>query len=198
MCKYFFFLNNSKQKISIIKCLLLILTFAVSVVAHAAQNNIPVCSNCSGNTKGSNAVPCCAKPDPGPAWEQRRACAVEKKTHMCVLQIEQVSQLAALVQAQLEYHSRTAEILQQLSSKMEDRYGPPGIKDKPVKTEKMWLGKHDCVWLLFRIKEVSGKPRKEYTPKPRMTLELLPPSESHNGGIHSAKSPGRSPGREGV
>lgn len=26
-----------------------------------------------------------------------------------------------------------------------------------------------------------------------MTLELLPPSESHNGGIHSAKSPGRSP-----
>lgn len=47
-----------------------------------------------------------------------------------------------------------------------------------------------------RIKEVSSKPRKEYTPKPRMTLELLPPSESHNGGIHSAKSPGRSPGRE--
>ncbi|KAE8279455.1 Endophilin-A1 Endophilin-1 SH3 domain-containing GRB2-like protein 1 SH3p4 [Larimichthys crocea] len=44
-----------------------------------------------------------------------------------------------------------------------------------------------------RIKEVSSKPRKEYAPKPRMTLELLPPSESHNGGIHSAKSPGRSP-----
>lgn len=44
-----------------------------------------------------------------------------------------------------------------------------------------------------RIKEVSSKPRKEYAPKPRMTLELLPPSESHNGGIHSAKSPGKSP-----
>lgn len=43
---------------------------------------------------------------------------------------------------------------------------------------------------------MSSKPRKEYAPKPRMTLELLPPSESHNGGIHSAKSPGRSPGRE--
>ncbi len=41
---------------------------------------------------------------------------------VCVLQIEQVSQLAALVQAQLEYHSRSTEILQQLSSKMEDRY----------------------------------------------------------------------------
>jgi len=47
-----------------------------------------------------------------------------------------------------------------------------------------------------RIKEVSAKPRKEYVPKPRTVLELLPPSESHNGGIHSAKSPGRSPGRE--
>jgi len=45
-----------------------------------------------------------------------------KKTCTCVLQIEQVSQLAALVQAQLEYHSRSSEILQQLSSKMEDRY----------------------------------------------------------------------------
>lgn len=45
-----------------------------------------------------------------------------KKTFVCVLQIEQVSQLAALVQAQLEYHSRSAEILQQLSSKMEGRY----------------------------------------------------------------------------
>lgn len=42
--------------------------------------------------------------------------------YVCVLQIEQVSQLAALVQAQLEYHSRAAEILQQLSSKVEDRY----------------------------------------------------------------------------
>lgn len=40
---------------------------------------------------------------------------------MHVFQIEQVSQLAALVQAQLEYHRRSADILQQLSSKMEDR-----------------------------------------------------------------------------
>lgn len=36
-------------------------------------------------------------------------------------QIEQVSQLAALVQAQLEYHSRSAEILTQLSSKIDER-----------------------------------------------------------------------------
>lgn len=36
-------------------------------------------------------------------------------------QIEQVSQLTALVQAQVEYHSRAAEILTQLSSKMDER-----------------------------------------------------------------------------
>lgn len=108
------------------------------------------------------------------------------------MQIEQVSQLAALVQAQLEYHRRSAEILQQLSSKMEDRYGsaPP----EPERRARGWGGDSRCVFPAFRIKEASCKPRKEFTPKPRMTLELLPPSESHNGGIHSAKSPGRSPG----
>lgn len=110
---------------------------------------------------------------------------------MCVLQIEQVSQLAALVQAQLEYHRRSAEILQQLSSKMEDRYG-----SAPPETERRAQGgvTPAVCFPAFRIKEASCKPRKEFTPKPRMTLELLPPSESHNGGIHSAKSPGRSPG----
>lgn len=40
-------------------------------------------------------------------------------------QIEQVSQLAALVQAQLEYHSRSAEILTQLSSKIDERSALP-------------------------------------------------------------------------
>lgn len=36
-------------------------------------------------------------------------------------QIEQVSQLSALVHAQVEYHSRAAEILTQLSSKIDER-----------------------------------------------------------------------------
>ncbi|XP_054460481.1 SH3 domain containing GRB2 like 2a, endophilin A1 [Anoplopoma fimbria] len=52
--------------------------------------------------------------------------------------IEQVSQLAALVHAQVEYHSRAAEILTQLSSKIDER-----------------------------IKDTSVKPRKEFAPKPR-------------------------------
>ncbi|KAL4007765.1 hypothetical protein ACER0C_001617 [Sarotherodon galilaeus] len=98
-------------------------------------------------------------------FDESKEIAEQSMFNLLESDIEQVSQLSALVQAQLEYHSRASEILQQLSRKMEDR-----------------------------IKEVSSKPRKEYTPKPRMTLELLPPSESHNGGIHSAKSPGRSPG----
>ncbi|TWW63229.1 endophilin-A1-like [Takifugu rubripes] len=97
-------------------------------------------------------------------FDESKEIAEQSMFNLLESDIEQVSQLAALVQAQLEYHRRSAEILQQLSSKMEDR-----------------------------IKEASCKPRKEFTPKPRMTLELLPPSESHNGGIHSAKSPGRSP-----
>ncbi|KAM3865237.1 SH3 domain containing GRB2 like 2a, endophilin A1 [Diretmus argenteus] len=76
-------------------------------------------------------------------------------------QIEQVSQLSALVQAQVEYHSRATEILTQLSSKIEER-----------------------------IRDASNKPRKEFVPKPRTSLDFSI-SENHNGGILSgaARSP---------
>uniref|UniRef100_A0A8C6U110 SH3 domain-containing protein n=1 Tax=Neogobius melanostomus TaxID=47308 RepID=A0A8C6U110_9GOBI len=87
--------------------------------------------------------------------EGRRLDFDYKKNKEIAGRIEQVSQLAALVQAQLEYHSRSSEILQQLSSKMEDRF------------------------VLRLIHSPCGK-----------AIELLPPSESHNGSIHSAKSPG--------
>uniref|UniRef100_A0A8C4EPL6 SH3 domain containing GRB2 like 2a, endophilin A1 n=1 Tax=Dicentrarchus labrax TaxID=13489 RepID=A0A8C4EPL6_DICLA len=73
--------------------------------------------------------------------------------------IEQVSQLAALVHAQVEYHSRAAEILTQLSSKIDER-----------------------------IRDTTVKPRKEFAPKPRTSLDFSI-SENHNGGIHSARSP---------
>ncbi|KAJ8388259.1 hypothetical protein AAFF_G00135200 [Aldrovandia affinis] len=77
-------------------------------------------------------------------------------------QIEQVSQLAALVQAQVEYHRQSTEILQQLSSKMEDR-----------------------------IRDTANKPRKEFVPKPRTSMDFST-SENHNGGMAhsgSARSP---------
>ncbi|XP_062386678.1 SH3 domain containing GRB2 like 2a, endophilin A1 [Sardina pilchardus] len=77
-------------------------------------------------------------------------------------QIEQVSQLAALVQAQVDYHRQSTEILERLSSKMDER-----------------------------IREASNKPRKEFVPKPRTSMDFTP-SENHNGGIgHSG--PSRSP-----
>ncbi|XP_026214626.1 SH3 domain containing GRB2 like 2a, endophilin A1 isoform X1 [Anabas testudineus] len=80
--------------------------------------------------------------------------------------IEQVSQLAALVHAQVQYHSRAAEILTQLSSKIDER-----------------------------IREISNKPRKEFAPKPRTSLDFSI-SENHNGGLHGARSPGaKSPAR---
>ncbi|KAI3352381.1 hypothetical protein L3Q82_005347 [Scortum barcoo] len=75
-------------------------------------------------------------------------------------QIEQVSQLAALVHAQVEYHTRASEILTQLSSKIDER-----------------------------IRDSANKPRKEFLPKPRTSLDFSI-SENHNGGIHSARSPG--------
>ncbi|XP_076150885.1 SH3 domain containing GRB2 like 2a, endophilin A1 [Alosa pseudoharengus] len=79
--------------------------------------------------------------------------------------IEQVSQLAALVQAQVDYHRQSTEILERLSSKMDER-----------------------------IREASNKPRKEFVPKPRTSMDFTP-SENHNGGIgHSG--PSRSPGEK--
>ncbi|XP_023655224.1 SH3 domain containing GRB2 like 2a, endophilin A1 [Paramormyrops kingsleyae] len=81
-------------------------------------------------------------------------------------QIEQVSQLAALVQAQLDYHRQASEILQQLNGKIENR-----------------------------IRDASAKPRKEYVPKPRTSMDFYT-SENQNGGPGyqgSAKSPRRSP-----
>ncbi|XP_007237552.3 SH3 domain containing GRB2 like 2b, endophilin A1 [Astyanax mexicanus] len=95
-------------------------------------------------------------------FDESKEIAEQSMFNLLESDIEQVSQLAALVKAQLEYHRQATDVLQQLSSKMEER-----------------------------IKEASNKPRKEYIPKPRMELQL--PSENLNGGIHTAKSPARSP-----
>ncbi|KAL4618178.1 endophilin-A1-like [Arapaima gigas] len=95
-------------------------------------------------------------------FDESKEIAEQSMFNLLESDIEQVSQLAALVQAQVEYHRQATEILQQLSKKMEDR-----------------------------IREASNKPRKEYVPKPRMVMDFTP-SENHNGGIsHSgtAKSP---------
>ncbi|ROL01500.1 Endophilin-A1 [Anabarilius grahami] len=79
-------------------------------------------------------------------FDESKEVAEQSMFNLLENDIEQVSQLAALVQAQVEYHQQAAEILQQLSSKLEDR-----------------------------IKDMSNKPRKEFIPKPRMELHLPTP-----------------------
>ncbi|XP_076583821.1 SH3 domain containing GRB2 like 2a, endophilin A1 isoform X2 [Chaetodon auriga] len=97
-------------------------------------------------------------------FDDSKEIAEQSMFNLLESDIEQVSQLSALVHAQVEYHSRSAEILTQLSSRIDER-----------------------------IREASNKPRKEFTAKPRTSLDFSL-SENHNGGIHSARSPGaRSP-----
>ncbi|XP_063740769.1 SH3 domain containing GRB2 like 2a, endophilin A1 isoform X2 [Eleginops maclovinus] len=97
-------------------------------------------------------------------FDDSKEIAEQSMFNLIESDIEQVSQLAALVHAQVEYHSRAAEILTQLSSKIDER-----------------------------IRDTSVKPRKEFAPKPRTSLDFSI-SENHNGGIHNARSPGaRSP-----
>ncbi|XP_072318966.1 SH3 domain containing GRB2 like 2a, endophilin A1 isoform X3 [Eucyclogobius newberryi] len=96
-------------------------------------------------------------------FDDSKEIAEQSMFNLLESDIEQVSQLAALVHAQVQYHSRAAEILQQLQGKIDER-----------------------------IRDTSNKPRKEFLPKPRTSLDLVI-SENHNGGIGGARSPARSP-----
>ncbi|KAL7878148.1 hypothetical protein SRHO_G00047910 [Serrasalmus rhombeus] len=95
-------------------------------------------------------------------FDDSKEIAEQSMFNLLESDIEQVSQLAALVQAQVNYHRQATEILQQLSDKMEER-----------------------------IRDASSKPKKEYMPKPRTSMDFSS-SETHNGGIsHISRS--RSP-----
>uniref|UniRef100_A0A8D2LHC1 SH3 domain containing GRB2 like 2, endophilin A1 n=1 Tax=Varanus komodoensis TaxID=61221 RepID=A0A8D2LHC1_VARKO len=76
-------------------------------------------------------------------FDESKEIAESSMFNLLEMDIEQVSQLSALVQAQLEYHKQANQILQRVSSRLEER-----------------------------IKEASLQPRREYQPKPRMSLEL--------------------------
>ncbi|KAL3996587.1 transforming acidic coiled-coil-containing protein 1 [Sarotherodon galilaeus] len=92
-------------------------------------------------------------------FDDSKEIAEQSMFHLLESDIEQVSQLAALVHAQVEYHTRAAEILTQLTSKIDER-----------------------------IKDTSTKPRKEFVPKPRTSMDFSI-NLSQNGGVHSARSP---------
>ncbi|XP_043917139.1 endophilin-A1 isoform X2 [Protopterus annectens] len=96
-------------------------------------------------------------------FEESREVAESSMFNLLESDIEQVSQLNALVKAQLEYHGRVTDILQQLSIKLEQR-----------------------------LRDMSTQPRREYQPKPRLSLELTTDNAQHNGGLSvstAAKTP---------
>ncbi|XP_070598631.1 endophilin-A1 [Erythrolamprus reginae] len=92
-------------------------------------------------------------------FDESKETAESSMFNLLEMDVEQVSQLTALVHAQLEYHRQASEILQQVSLKLEER-----------------------------IKETAVQTRREYQPKPRMTLELGD-SNQHNGGLSNATTP---------
>ena len=63
-----------------------------------------------------------------------------------------MSQLSALVDAQLDYHRQAVQILDELAQKLK------------------------C-----RIQEASSRPRREYKPKPRECFDLGKPEQSNRG-----------------
>uniref|UniRef100_A0A8C5LYY3 Endophilin-A1 n=3 Tax=Leptobrachium leishanense TaxID=445787 RepID=A0A8C5LYY3_9ANUR len=95
-------------------------------------------------------------------FDESKEIAESSMFNLLEMDIEQVSQLSALVQAQLEYHKQAVQILQQVTVKLESR-----------------------------IRDASNQPRREYQPKPRMSLELTLPTDisQHNGGISLATTP---------
>ncbi|XP_062985302.1 endophilin-A1 [Elgaria multicarinata webbii] len=92
-------------------------------------------------------------------FDESKEIAESSMFNLLEMDIEQVSQLTALVQAQLEYHKQATQILLQVSSKLEER-----------------------------IKDASDLPRREYQPKPRMSLDFTDNAQQ-NGGISNATTP---------
>ncbi|XP_069784943.1 SH3-domain GRB2-like 1b isoform X4 [Narcine bancroftii] len=68
--------------------------------------------------------------------------------------IEQVSQMSALVEAQLDYHRQAVQILEELSDKLKER-----------------------------IRDASGRPKREYQPKPRSAYTEYGDADHSNGGF---------------
>uniref|UniRef100_A0A8C6MHY1 Endophilin-A2 n=1 Tax=Nothobranchius furzeri TaxID=105023 RepID=A0A8C6MHY1_NOTFU len=73
--------------------------------------------------------------------------------------IEQVSQLASLVESQLQYHRQAVQVLEELSDKLQDR-----------------------------MNEAQSRPRREYTPKPKPMFDFGDNNHS-NGGFSTSMAP---------
>ncbi|TKC40031.1 hypothetical protein EI555_017357 [Monodon monoceros] len=94
-------------------------------------------------------------------FDESKEIAESSMFNLLEMDIEQVSQLSALIQAQLEYHKQAVQILQQVTVRLEER-----------------------------IRQASSQPRREYQPKPRMSLEFTTgDSTQPNGGLSHTSTP---------
>lgn len=92
-------------------------------------------------------------------FEESKEVAETSMHNLLETDIEQVSQLSALVDAQLEYHRQAVQILDELANKLKRR-----------------------------MREASSRPKREYKPKPREPFDLGEPEQS-NGGFPCTPAP---------
>ncbi|XP_032321779.1 endophilin-A2 isoform X1 [Camelus ferus] len=92
-------------------------------------------------------------------FEESKEVAETSMHNLLETDIEQVSQLSALVDAQLDYHRQAVQILDELADKLKRR-----------------------------MREASSRPKREYKPRPREPLDLGEPEQS-NGGFPCTVAP---------
>ncbi|XP_004595681.2 endophilin-A2 isoform X1 [Ochotona princeps] len=92
-------------------------------------------------------------------FEESKEVAETSMHNLLETDVEQVSQLSALVDAQLDYHRQAVQILDELADKLKRR-----------------------------MREASSRPKREYKPKPREPFDLGEPEQS-NGGFPCATAP---------
>ncbi|XP_048352682.1 endophilin-A2 isoform X2 [Sphaerodactylus townsendi] len=92
-------------------------------------------------------------------FEESKEVAETSMHNLLETDIEQVSQLSALVEAQLDYHKQAVQILDELADKLKRR-----------------------------VMEASSRPKREYKPKPRESYEFAEPDQS-NGGFSCNPAP---------
>ncbi|XP_053821898.1 endophilin-A2 isoform X1 [Taeniopygia guttata] len=92
-------------------------------------------------------------------FEESKEVAETSMHNLLETDIEQVSQLSALVDAQLDYHRQAVQILDELAEKLKRR-----------------------------MREASSRPKREYKPKPRETYDFRETDQS-NGGFSCNPTP---------
>ncbi|KAM9375133.1 endophilin-A3 isoform 1-T1 [Phaethornis superciliosus] len=103
-------------------------------------------------------------------FEESKELAERSMFNFLENDVEQVSQLAVFVEAALDYHKQSTEILEDLQSKLQNR-----------------------------INVASSRPKREFKPKPVITTTLdVGDNQQHNGIAYSSsiKSSGKSVGTE--